>query len=407
MAGIGATAIRHRYRNHLSFLDVDVDEKEMEGLLRMKKHRMSMMLTTTVSTTSSQTTPAAASACNLTPQVRAAKFRQMAIQIAGTPAATLNNENSPQAQALDWISNKDQMNPPLCPSDEPEALQRYIMAAFYFATGGGSWKECIAPTDTSPAAIAAANQNCSIEATKYPIGDRKYGTDAWLTPKPICDWAGLVCHIDDERKGTLDQIDFEGNNLSGSLIDEIGLLKNLRFLILEQGTIEGEIPESIGNLPLLIVDLDFNRLIGPIPPSLYNIKSLLQLDLNDNQMTGLLSSDVKHWQKMTYLQLNNNAFTGIIPSELGQLQKLREYNLCPSLDGRPLLPQDYLTITPFSPINHNRHCILPRQWIHRKYASISMRQSCHRGWKALDFGSRLRWTKSSSCLWCTMLHCLF
>ncbi len=323
MIGNGASAIRHRHRKRLSFLDA-LDEEEMEVLLRMKKLRMSMM---TTATALAPVTPDPTFACDLTPQQRATEFRQMVIA-AGTPAATLNNKNSPQAQALEWISTKDQMSPPLCPGDEPEALQRYIMAAFYFATGGDNWKECSAPTDSSPAAIAEANENCNIEATKYPMGDRKYGTDAWLTPKPICDWAGLVCHEDDEMKGTLDQIDFEDNNLSGTLIDEIGLLKNLRFLILEQGSIEGEIPDSIGNLPLLIVDLDYNRLTGQIPPSLYDVKSLLQLDLNDNQMTGQLRSDVANWQAMTYLQLNSNKFTGTIPSELGQMKQLREYNIC-------------------------------------------------------------------------------
>ncbi|KAL7493875.1 hypothetical protein ACHAWT_007573 [Skeletonema menzelii] len=320
MTGNGTSAIRHRHRNRLSFLDAEVDEKEMEVLLRMKKLRMSMMTTTASTLTPSTPVPTFA-ACDTTPQERAAKFRQMAIE-AGTPAVTLNDENSPQAQALEWISTKDQLSPPLCPSDEPEALQRFIMAAFYFATGGDNWKECIAPTDSSPAAIADATKNCSIGATKYPMGDRKYGTDAWLTPTPICHWAGLVCHNDDERKGTLDQIDFEDNNLSGTLIDEIGLLKNLRFLILEQGSIEGVIPDSIGNLRLLIVDLDFNRLIGQIPPSLYNVKSLLQLDLNNNEMTGQLSPDVGNWQAMTYLQLNSNKFTGTIPPELGQMKKL-------------------------------------------------------------------------------------
>ncbi len=384
LTGNGTNAIRHR--KHLSFLDPEVDENEMEVLLRMKNLRMSMMVaspsttvteafptsastasasasptpaTTAYTTSASPTpatnaytasaspTPATSFVCNLSPQQRAFKFRQMAIQVAGTSAATLNNENSPQAKALKWISHKDQISPPLCPSDEQDALQRYIMAAFYFSTGGSKWKECKAPTDSSPAAIAVANQNCSIEATKYPMGDRKYGTDAWLMPTPVCDWAGLVCHIDDERRGTLDQIDFEHNNLSGMLIDEIGLLKNLRFLILEQGSIEGEIPESIGKLRLLILDLDFNRLVGQIPPSLYNVKSLLQLDLNDNQMTGQLKSDVGNWQNMTYLQLNHNAFTGIIPSELGQLKKLREYSF-------PLRPA---TLS-FTRLTNNTTCLL-------------------------------------------------
>lgn len=160
-------------------------------------------------------------------------------------------------------------------------------------------------------------------ATKYPVKpDRTPGTDAWLTPGPVCSWAGIVCHSDDRRGGTLDQIDIEKNNLSGSLIDEIGDLSNLRFLILEQGNIGGDIPESIGNLPLLIVDFDYNKFTGPIPQSLYNVRSLQQLDLNDNQMTGTISSNVANWNRMTFLQLNNNSFNGNIPPQVGSLNRL-------------------------------------------------------------------------------------
>ena len=223
------------------------------------------------------------------------------------------------------------MNPTLCPSDESEARQRYIMATFYFATGGGSWTECNAPVNLSSAAIAVANQKCSKRATTFGIGNRKIGTDAWLTPLSVCDWGGLACYGDDTaRKGTLDQIDFEDNNLSGSLIDEIGSLENLRFLILEQGKIEGEIPESIGNLKLLVVDLDFNELSGKIPQSLYSVNTLQQLDLNDNKLTGQLPSDVDNWKRMTFLQVSNNNFIGNIPTELGELKQLSE---CTTYDG--------------------------------------------------------------------------
>lgn len=329
LAGNGATALRHGKKYNKDQDSVLVPE-DMEVLLRLRELQMSMpALPTPSPTTPAPTTPAPTFVCNLTPQERATEFRKMALQT--TTAATLNNKNSPQAKALDWIANKDQMNPTLCPSDESEARQRYIMATFYFATGGGSWTECNAPVNLSSAAIAVANQKCSKRATTFGIGNRKIGTDAWLTPLSVCDWGGLACYGDDTaRKGTLDQIDFEDNNLSGSLIDEIGSLENLRFLILEQGKIEGEIPESIGNLKLLVVDLDFNELSGKIPQSLYSVNTLQQLDLNDNKLTGQLPSDVDNWKRMTFLQVSNNNFIGNIPTELGELKQLSE---CTTYDG--------------------------------------------------------------------------
>lgn len=317
----GAAAARHHKKKHSYEAHESVLEEDMEFMLRMRKLQMSMSLPiASIPSPSPPTTPAPTFPCNLTPQERATEFRKMALKI--TPASTLNNSNSPQSKALKWLSSDDQISPPVCPNDV-EVQQRYIMAAFYFATGGGTWKECNAPTGSSQAAIDAANQKCTIEATKYPIKpDRELGTDAWLTPKPICNWAGLVCHNDDNRRGTLDQIDIENNDLSGTLIDEIGFLQNLRFLILEQGKTGGKIPDTIGNLPLLIVDFDYNAFVGPIPQSLYNVKSLQQLDLNDNQLTGELSPNIANWSRMTFLQLNGNKFSGNIPNQVGSLTKL-------------------------------------------------------------------------------------
>lgn len=332
----GAAAARHRKRhnNNNEAQESTLDNNEAQEsildedmIFLMRKLQQSMSIPAAnlpiPSPTPPPATPAPTFPCNLTPQERATEFRKMALKI--TPAATLNNSNSPQSKALRWLSVEDEMSPTLCPGDG-EVQQRYIMAAFYFATGGGTWTECNAPTGSSQSAIDAANQKCTIVATKYPVKpDRTPGTDAWLTSVPVCRWGGLTCHSDDRRGGTLDQIDIEKNNLSGSLIDEIGDLPNLRFLILEQGNIGGNIPESIGNLPLLIVDFDYNKFTGPIPQSLYNVRSLQQLDLNDNQMTGTISSNVANWNRMTFLQLNNNSFNGNIPPQVGSLNRLSEY----------------------------------------------------------------------------------
>lgn len=240
-----------------------------------------------------------------------------------TELDTLNDPNSPQARALKWIMDEDAMG--LDVKDEGW-LQRYIMAAFYFATGGGdNWKECNAPKDNSQAAIDAANEKCSLEATQYKIGklERVYGTKAWLSPVPVCEWASLACHdTDDSRKGTISQIEFESNGLVGKLIPELAYLSNLQFLIFEKGKLSGSIPPGLGGLPLIMLDLDYNELSGNIPDEIYDATTLQQIDLNNNKLTGTISPKIKQLKTLTFFQIDHNGMEGEIPKEMGDLKRL-------------------------------------------------------------------------------------
>jgi hypothetical protein len=137
----------------------------------------------------------------------------MELALSVTPEETLNDPFSSQSLALEWIINDDTINPPVCPNtDDCKALERYVMAAFYFATGGGKWDQCNAPTEYTPEAIAAANDACNRVVTPFPVNNPRIGadsTDAWLSPSDTCEWGGLACWgTDDARGGCMDQLDF-------------------------------------------------------------------------------------------------------------------------------------------------------------------------------------------------------
>lgn len=142
--------------------------------------------------------------------------------------------------------------------------------------------------------------------------------------------SGLACWgTDDNRNGCMDQIDFENDGLSGSLVPEMVNLNQLRFFILEQGTIGGPIPSEYGQFEkLLIFDLDFNDLSGAIPDELFNMNVLQQLDLNDNELDGTISTNIGSLKTLTFLQLDHNKLTGTIPTEVGELTALREFSDC-------------------------------------------------------------------------------
>lgn len=115
----------------------------------------------------------------------------------------------------------------------------------------------------------------------------------------------------------------------------------------------GEIPEEIGNLQKLeVLGLNYNRLTGPIPASIFNMSSLQlftstrtnlsgelapnlgkgmpnleALYLGMNNLTGFLPASISNASKLRILDLSNNSFTGPIPYTLGNLENLELLNL--------------------------------------------------------------------------------
>ena len=274
-------------------------------------------------------TPQASLLCGLTDKDFADAFTALALTV--TPQSILDDPTSPQSLALQWIIEDDIPETPVCPNNgDCKALERYVMASFYFASGGGTWDQCNAPENFTPASIQRANNDCDRVVTPFPVNNPRIGadsTDAWLTPSDACEWGGLACWgTDDSRAGCMDQLDFENDGLAGTLIPEMSSLDDLRFFILEQGNTTGTIPTEYGLFNrLLIFDMDFNELTGEIPEELFDMSSLQQLDLNDNKLVGPLSPSIGQLSTLTFIQLDHNFLSGELPTELGELKALRKY----------------------------------------------------------------------------------
>lgn len=259
--------------------------------------------------------------------------------------ALFDDPTTPQAQALEWITNEDAIEPILCPNQIGEGcsrggsvnpmVQRYVMAVFYFGAEGDDWEQCSAPDNfpgggfDDPASVTAANDACTRVVTPFGVGNQRVGdtsTDAWLGPVNECQWGGVACWGADTPNLNLciDQLDFEDDGLAGTLVPEVGTQNSLRFLILEQGDTTGTIPTEYGDLArLLILDMDFNSLTGEIPDQIYDLSSLQQLDLNDNEITGSISSRIGELSFLTFFQVDHNKLSDTIPSEMGELDNLR------------------------------------------------------------------------------------
>jgi len=282
--------------------------------------------------------PSSEQPCGISPTLRSELLTNIAEEVSGGPIIA----GTYQERALNWLIGQDEFF--VCP-DNPKAYQRYILAAFYYATDGDNWAECSAPTSfDDPDAIAAANANCDIITTPIPGGNLNplflpttQGDKAWLTPVYECEWAGITCRVE---TNCVDRIEFERNGLGGILPFELKDLDDLRFLILERGATQGTIPVEFGDIEdLVFLDLDFNQLEGTIPDQIYSFTNLVQLDLNNNLLSGTISPLIGNLRNLVFFQVSENQFTGAIPPEISQLTSLvtgsfeLNENLSGSLEG--------------------------------------------------------------------------
>jgi hypothetical protein len=220
----------------------------------------------------------------------------------------------------------------------------HALKALYNATGGDNWTN------------RTGWENINTTATKNDI------TTSWHGISTI-------------TEGHVTNLSFYGNNLTGSIPDEIGNLPYLTYLNFGNNNLEGPLPQSLKNLtklyafaisqckingpfpselflncPLLrffyaagcgltgtVPDVfgstpllqDFwiynNQLEGELPPSI-NKLNLSDLSCSNNKFTGALPT--LDSCKITYrLDFSSNKFSGAIPESYGNLKNLQSLNL--------------------------------------------------------------------------------
>ncbi|MEP2278074.1 T9SS type B sorting domain-containing protein [Maribacter sp.] len=123
-------------------------------------------------------------------------------------------------------------------------------------------------------------------------------------------------------------INLRSNNLSGEIPDQISQLVNLNTLQLYDNNFEGEIPVSITTLTNLVsIELSGNNLSGEIPIELTNMLQLRTLKLSSNQLTGFLYPEYENLINLETFYLSGNSLTGTIPPEIGNMTSLRFLNI--------------------------------------------------------------------------------
>jgi len=172
--------------------------------------------------------------------------------------------SSPQMSAVEWMSFND--SPRLDITTLNRLKQRFALTTMYFSMGGEDWN----------------------------LKD-------WLkSGRHECEWDQVSCNADNE----ITEIELGQIGLSGTLVEDLGLLTSLTSL-----------------------DFSENRIEGTIPTMLYNISTLVSIIFSRNEISGTIASMINNLSNLEILELNHNYLSGTIPQEFKTLEKLKNLNL--------------------------------------------------------------------------------
>jgi Leucine-rich repeat (LRR) protein len=270
--------------------------------------------------------------------------------------ASILNESSPQARALEWVRNNDTVPWRDDRNDTSQLLsrklQRFVLATLYFSTNGALW---------------SANEN-------------------WLNrTSSECEWKGCCCgpeceqfefdpspgeFVGNESDSTvLTAIFMSENNLVGTLPREIWLLSNLQRLDLNGNTITASIPSQVSDLRALVVlRLENVLLTSSLPTQVGLMTNLLDLSLGrkerDSAITGNILSELASLSALTSLHLYRINLNSTLPPSLGDLTNLESLHL-PGNKFKSNLPSELGKLTKLTSLRLDQNSLsgsIPVEW---------------------------------------------
>mmetsp|Transcript_13996 Transcript_13996/g.24348 ORF Transcript_13996/g.24348 Transcript_13996/m.24348 type:complete len:504 (-) Transcript_13996:164-1675(-) len=238
--------------------------------------------------------------------------------VASDPSIFYQSRDSPQYAAMDWLANQDSwisVNPENVTLDV--LVERYALAALYFATDGPAWKDQYSFLGNTSA--------CEWNLYELQMGafcENSSVIEIWL------ETTGLRGSIPSELAllSSLESINLFENLLSGTIPAEIFYLGNLTQFEVDENILSGSIPGEVGQAThLTSLWFGVNRLKGTIPEVVYDLTQLQWLEVSGNFLTGTLSSELSKLTDLEFLDFSLNEFNGTVPAQLSKLSGLSSF----------------------------------------------------------------------------------
>ncbi|THU62049.1 hypothetical protein C4D60_Mb01t01060 [Musa balbisiana] len=116
-----------------------------------------------------------------------------------------------------------------------------------------------------------------------------------------------------------------GCNLVGPVPPDLGRISSLVNLDFAYNSLSGPIPESITELSSAVqIELYFNSLSGTLPRGLSNLTALRFFDASMNKLSGHLPEDIFLAPNLANLQLYENNLVGLIPQSISRCKNLAD-----------------------------------------------------------------------------------
>ncbi|XP_019419320.1 PREDICTED: BRASSINOSTEROID INSENSITIVE 1-associated receptor kinase 1-like isoform X2 [Lupinus angustifolius] len=159
--------------------------------------------------------------------------------------------------------------------------------------------------------VSANAEGDALNTLKSNLADPNNVLQSWdATLVNPCTWFHVTCNGDN----SVTRVDLGNADLTGQLVPQLGLLRELQYLELYSNNITGKIPDEIGNLTNLVsLDLYLNKLTGPIPNTLGKLANLRFLRLNNNSLSGGIPMSLTAVTSLQVLDLSNNQLKGVVP----------------------------------------------------------------------------------------------
>ena len=115
------------------------------------------------------------------------------------------------------------------------------------------------------------------------------------------------------------------NNLSGKIPPSICNLRSLKILYLSNNSLEGVIPDCLGNLStsIVLLHLNANKLSGLIPSTFTKGCSLQSFNLNGNRLEGTLPQTLVNCHGLWGIDIGDNEIRGTFPFWMETFPQLR------------------------------------------------------------------------------------
>ncbi|XP_006650609.1 LRR receptor-like serine/threonine-protein kinase RPK2 [Oryza brachyantha] len=173
-----------------------------------------------------------------------------------------------------------------------------------------------------------ANNNLGGHLISLPFGADRFGNNTlYAFHADYNSFTGSLHEILLEQctnvKGLI--VSFRGNKISGGLTEELSTkCSAIRALDLAGNQISGVMPANIGLLGAVVkMDISRNLLEGRIPASFKDLQSLKFLSLAGNNLSGTIPSCLGKLRSLEVLDLSSNSLSGKIPRNLVTLGDLK------------------------------------------------------------------------------------